>query len=74
MVTYFPSGITTGRPVISSCSLRKVMIEPLKDTEPMTTVKTVAASASFVTWPALALLSTNSATATSAAAPPPTPL
>ena len=36
-------GKTTGREVISSCSLAKVTIEPAKDTEPTTIVNAVAA-------------------------------
>ena len=38
-------GKTTGRDVISPCSFRKVMTEPLNDTDPIRTVKTEAAKA-----------------------------
>ena len=63
-------GNTTGRVVISSCSLAKVTAEPAKDTAPTSIVNTIAQrapSGSLVVWP-------SSSTATSAAAPPPTPL
>ena len=39
--TYGPPGRMTGRPVISSCSLAKVIIEPAKETEPTSTVNAV---------------------------------
>ena len=73
---------TTGRVVISSCSLRKVTIEPAKLTDPTTMVNAMVTimnsegrSASMMsltcnrssTW-------TSSTRATIAAAPPPTPL
>ncbi|CAB4675945.1 unannotated protein [freshwater metagenome] len=70
IVTHFPAGIITGREVISSCNFKKVMIDPLNETEPMTTVKTVAASEILFSPPT----SRYSITATRAAAPPPTPL
>jgi hypothetical protein len=60
----------TGRVVMSSCNFRNVTMDPLKDTEPTTTVKTVAISAAIDPEPC----SVYSTTEISAAAPPPTPL
>ena len=66
-----PPGNTTGRVVMSSCNLRKVTIEPLKETHPMITVKTVKMrKATDIS----SLCLRYSTIATSAAAPPPTPL
>ena len=66
-----PAGNITGRVVISSCNFKKVIIEPEKEMQPTTTVKTVAITSAVVAsvprW-------RYSTIATSAAAPPPTPL
>ena len=70
-ITKRPPGNTTGRVVISSCNFIKVIIEPLKDTQPTTTVKTVKITSAVV---ASAPRFKYSTIATSAAAPPPTPL
>ena len=70
-------GKITGREVIRSCSLAKVMIEPANDTEPTRIVNAVAASVNQpASWPAAddSVISCSSSSATSAAAPPPTPL
>jgi hypothetical protein len=78
-------GKTTGREVISSCSLAKVTIEPAKETAPTRIVNAVAASVNHATsishWTAgrsqnagSVVNSWSSSSATSAAAPPPTPL
>ena len=70
-------GKTTGREVISSCSLAKVMIEPANDTEPTRIVNAVATRMNQpASWPAAvdSTISCSSSSATSAAAPPPTPL
>ena len=64
----------TGREVISSCSLAKVTIEPAKETEPTRIVNAVATSANFSTSAPDSTISCSSSRATSAAAPPPTPL
>ena len=72
-ITNRPPGNTTGRVVMISWSFKKVITEPEKETEPTTTVKTVA----IVDAVSLALLLLNerySTIETSAAAPPPTPL
>ena len=66
-------GSTTGRVVISSCSLANVTIEPANDTEPTSTVNAVATISNQPE--SCPLPPTASSTiATSAAAPPPTPL
>src|ERR1700674_362867 len=60
-----------GVPVISSWSLAKATMLPANETEPITMLKTLGnAAAKEGCWPKLS----SSATATSAAAPPPTPL
>ena len=70
-ITKRPPGNTTGRVVIISCNFKKVMIEPEKETLPTRTVNTVARTS-----PKLAVSPRfkYSTIATSAAAPPPTPL
>ena len=70
-ITNLPPGKTTGRVVINSWSFKKVMIEPLKETQPTTTVKTVKITTAVEAPSPRARYSTM---ATSAAAPPPTPL
>ena len=70
-ITKRPPGKTTGRVVISSCNFMKVMIEPLNETQPTTTVNTVAITSAVV---ASLPRFRYSTIATRAAAPPPTPL
>ena len=70
-MTNLPPGNTTGRVVMSSCNFINVMMEPLKDTQPTTTVKTVKITSAVV---ALSPRFKYSTIATRAAAPPPTPL
>ena len=70
-MTKRPPGNTTGRVVMSSWSFIKVMIEPLNETQPTTTVKTVKITSAVV---ASAPRLRYSTIATRAAAPPPTPL
>ena len=68
-------GMITGREVISSWSLAKVTIEPANETEPTRIVNAVATRVN--SWTSTARNSTiscSSIRATSAAAPPPTPL
>ena len=69
-------GKITGREVIRSWSLAKVMIEPANDTEPTRIVNAVATSVN--SWTSnrrrSSTISCSSSSATSAAAPPPTPL
>ena len=71
-------GKTTGREVISSWSLAKVITEPAKETEPTRIVNAVASSTNQP-GPSrprsrTSTISCSSSNATSAAAPPPTPL
>ena len=47
-ITKRPPGNTTGRVVINSCSFIKVMIDPLKETQPTTTVNTVKMTSAVV--------------------------
>ena len=70
-ITNLPPAKTTGRVVINSCNFIKVMMEPLNETQPTTTVNTVK-----ITTAVLAPVPRfrYSTIATSAAAPPPTPL
>jgi len=70
-VITLPPGTTTGRDVISSCSFMNVTIEPANETLPTSTVNDVAARVPADS-PSPALR--NSMIATTAAAPPPTPL
>jgi hypothetical protein len=72
-ITNRPPGNTTGRVVIISWSFKKVITEPEKETEPTTTVKTVAI-VDAVSLVLLLLSESYSTIETSAAAPPPTPL
>ena len=65
-----PAGSSTGRVVISSCSFRNVTTDPEKLTAPISTVSTVASRNSTPE----SGTAKNSASATSAAAAPPTPL
>ena len=70
-ITNRPPGKTTGRVVINSWSFKKVTIEPEKEMQPTTTVKTVAITSADVAESPSFIYSTIE---TSAAAPPPTPL
>ena len=67
-------GKTIGRPVISSCSFAKAIIEPAKLTAPMMQASTVGISVSSAMLPDRGIRSWYSDSATSATAPPPTPL
>ncbi len=69
-------GTTTGRVVMSSCSLANVTTDPANDTEPTSTVKAMASRLPRSS-PVIVLIvdtADSSRIATSAAAPPPTPL
>ena len=70
-ITKRPPGKITGRVVINSCNFKNVTIEPLNETQPTITVKTVAITANVE---AVLPRFKYSTIATSAAAPPPTPL
>ena len=70
IVIHLPSGITTGRVVMSSWSLRNVTIDPEKAMEPTMIVATVKIKNNRSSDPT----TRYSTTAISAAAPPPTPL
>jgi hypothetical protein len=70
MVIHLPSGMTTGRVVMSSWSLRYVTTDPEKATDPMITVATVKIKNSRSSEPT----TRYSTMAISPAAPPPTPL
>ena len=72
-ITKRPPGNTTGRVVINSCNFKKVITEPENDVEPTITVNTVAIKFAVEGFPS-ALRFRYSTIATSAAAPPPTPL
>ena len=67
-ITTGSPGNTTGRVVISSCSLANVTPEPAKDTAPTRRVKTMARRTQG------SAVCASSSSATRAAAPPPTPL
>ena len=68
VITQRIPGNTSGRVEINSCSLATVTAEPEKDTAPTSIVNTIARRTQGSSlWP-------SSSTATSAAAPPPTPL
>ena len=71
MLKMFWPGNVIGRPLRSSCSFAKAIIEPANEIEPISAESTVETEA-VVARPAVAMW--NSASATSAAAPPPTPL
>ena len=68
--TFWP-GKTIGRPLTSSCSLAKATSEPANEIEPISAESTIERASSQTSTPSS---SWNSASATSAAAPPPTPL
>ena len=70
-ITKRPPGKTTGRVVMISCNFKKVITEPENETQPTTTVKTVAMISALVASLPRRRYSTVD---TSAAAPPPTPL
>ena len=70
-ITKRPPGKTTGRVVMISCNFKKVITEPENEIQPTITVKTVARTSPVV---ASAPSLRYSTIATSAAAPPPTPL
>ena len=68
VITQRIPGNTSGRVLISSCSLATVTADPENETAPTSIVKTIARRTHGLSlWP-------SSSTATSAAAPPPTPL
>ena len=67
-------GNTIGRPVISSCSFANAISEPVKLTAPITHASSVGSSVSSGISPASGISSWYSESATSATAPPPTPL
>jgi hypothetical protein len=73
LTTCWP-GYVIGRPVISSCSLRNAMMEPVNEIEPMIAVSTDAMERSGATASIDGLSLRYSALATIAAAPPPQPL
>ena len=68
--TFWP-GNTIGRPLTSSCSFAKATSEPANEIDPISADSTVESASSQTRTPEL---SWNSDSATSAAAPPPTPL
>ena len=70
-ITNRPPGKITGRVVINSCNFKKVTIEPENEVHPTRTVNTVATTSAVV---AVSPSFKYSTIATSAAAPPPTPL
>ena len=63
-----------GRPPISSCSFAKAIIEPANEIEPISAERTIATEMSTVGAPGSGRIRCSSASAISAAAPPPTPL
>ena len=63
-----------GRPPISSWSLAKATIEPANEMEPISAEKAIPAETSSVGVPGSGRTLCSSASAISAAAPPPTPL
>ena len=63
-----------GRPEISSWSFANATIEPANDTEPISAESTIATETSPCRCPGSGARLWNSASETSAAAPPPTPL
>ena len=77
-ITKRPPGNTTGRVVINSCNFKNVTIDPVNETVPTITVNTVAIKIGIeMSVPLLAASPPSfkySTIATSAAAPPPTPL
>ena len=70
MTTFWPTN-TIGRPETSSCSLPKATSEPENEIEPISAESTTETTSSRSSTPSATW---NSASATSAAAPPPTPL
>ena len=72
---YFWPGYVIGRPVISSWSFAKATMLPANETEPMSAERTIAIETFEVEVARQsAIESWKSASAISAAAPPPTPL
>ena len=67
-------GYVIGRPPISSCSLANATIEPAKEIEPISADSTIATEMSTFGAPGSGRMRCSSASAISAAAPPPTPL
>ena len=63
-----------GRPPISSCSFANAIIEPANEIEPISAESTIATEMSTCGAPGAGRIRCSSASATSAAAPPPTPL
>ncbi len=70
MLTTFWPGNTIGRPLTSSWSLANAMAEPAKEIEPIRAERTIETVSS----PIGSAVLCHSESATSAAAPPPTPL
>ena len=70
LTTFWP-GKTIGRPLTSSCSFANATSEPANEIEPMSAESATESASSQTSTPSS---SWNSASAMSAAAPPPTPL
>ncbi len=73
LTTFWPEK-TIGRPWISSCSLANATSEPAKEIEPISAESTIETASVPPTRPGSGAIRWNSASAISAAAPPPTPL
>ena len=71
---YFWPGYVIGRPVMSSWSFAKAIMLPAKETAPMSAERTIATETFRSRSPGSAIELWKSASAMSAAAPPPTPL
>ena len=67
-------GYVIGRPPISSCSFANAIIEPANEIEPISAESMIASEMSIFGDPASGRMTCTSASAISAAAPPPTPL
>ena len=73
-LTYCWPAYVIGRPPISSCSLANAIIEPAKEIEPISAESTIETPMSTFGAPGSGRMRWSSASETSAAAPPPTPL
>ncbi len=73
MPTFWP-GYVIGRPLISSWSFANAIIEPANEIEPISPESAIAAAMSIFGRPGSGRMRCSSASAISAAAPPPTPL
>ena len=71
--TFWP-GYVIGRPPMSSCSFANAIIEPASETAPIRPENAIAMSTSMCGRPGSGRKRWSSASAISAAAPPPTPL